>query len=110
MGSKAEIDRLTQFSLASPFGELHLGHQRWPDPRGDVFVLNFGGEGRSCGLQLDELAVEVLQHLMTEPGPHVADVAPGVPLPDREDERAEKRSGTPWSGEAGYHDFLPFGG
>jgi hypothetical protein len=45
IGPEPEIDGLTEFALAGPLRELHLGNQRGPDPRRDGLVFHFGRKG-----------------------------------------------------------------
>jgi hypothetical protein len=69
---------LAQFALARPFRELNLGYQRRSDPSGHEFVLHLAGQRRFRDFQLHELAVQLSQGLVAEPGANMADVSPSV--------------------------------
>ena len=83
---------MSHFNRARPSGEFHLGHQLRLDPGGDDFILYFCGKGRFRSLQLDELAMQLLQRSMAEARANMADVAPAILLTDREGKRSEKRA------------------
>jgi hypothetical protein len=72
---------MPHFSFRRPFGEFHLGNQFWLDPGGDsLFIPNLCGKGRFRSLQLDELAIQLLQGFMAEARANMADIAPAFLL------------------------------
>lgn len=78
---EAEVDGLAQFALARPFRELNLGYQRRSDLSRLEFGLHLAAEGRFRDFQLHELAVQLFQDPVAEPGAHMADVSPSVVFP-----------------------------
>src|ERR1700709_1184446 len=101
---------MPHFSFRRPLGEFHLGHQLWLNPGGDSFILNLCGKGRFRSLQLDELAIQLLQRFIAEARANMADIAPAIVLSQREGKGTEKRASPPWSRKSRDDDFLAFGG
>jgi hypothetical protein len=76
ISAEAGINRMPHFTWAYPFGEFHLGYQLRVDPRCDSLILSLSGKWLFRSLQLDELAMQLLQRFMAETGANVAVRAP----------------------------------